>query len=306
MTSSARQRLRLVRPVDADEFVFSVADGTRLDVEADGPVDAPVSLVFVHGFTLNLTSYRHQRAALEAAGGEVRRFFYDQRGFGTSERGPRGRASIRQLADDLAELVEAAPGRVVLVGHSMGGMVIQELAGHRPDLIGSKVRGAVLIATAGSGSEINLHGLEPLVKLAGARMLRGLHGVRPLVRLAGRIPYSLAAWLFHDVRSPRVHRRAFADMVAPNRLDVMADYLEAMLAYDARGTLAELSRISTIVVAGGSDLITTVAANRRVARAIDGAELVVVPRAGHMVPFENAAAVDGAIADIVERVLTQR
>lgn len=298
-------RLRLVRPVDADRFVFSVADGTRLDVEADGPVNAAVSIVFVHGFTLNLSSYRHQRSALEAAGGDVRRFFYDQRGFGTSERGPRGDASIGQLADDLAELVEAAPGRVVLVGHSMGGMVIQELAGRRPDLVGSKVRGTVLIATAASGEDIDLHGLEPLVRLAGARVLRGLHGARPVLRLVGRIPYDLVAWLFHDIRSPRIHRRAFADMVAPNRLDILADYLEAMLDYDARGTLAELSRIPTVIVAGQSDLVTPVAANRRVARAIDGAELVVVPRAGHMVPFEDAGSVDAAIADVVARVLKQ-
>ncbi len=33
---------------------------------------------------------------------------------------------------------------------------------------------------------------------------------------------------------------------------------------------------------------------------------MVVPRAGHMVPFENARAVDAAIAEVVEQVLAQR
>ncbi|HSX67555.1 alpha/beta hydrolase, partial [Nocardioides sp.] len=136
--------LRSVPLQPADEFLVTLEDGTRLAVEADGPVDAAVSVVFVHGFTLNLTSFRNQRATLQAASGDVRRIFVDQRGFGSSERGPRGKASIDQLARDLAEIVEAAPGRVVLVGHSMGGMVILALAGLRPDLFGGRVRGTVL------------------------------------------------------------------------------------------------------------------------------------------------------------------
>ncbi|MDO7868782.1 alpha/beta fold hydrolase [Nocardioides jiangxiensis] len=295
--------LRLVPDVGTDHFELRVADGTRLDVEADGPVDAAVTVVFVHGFTLDLTSFRHQRATLDAAGGNVRRIYFDQRGFGSSARGPRGVASIDQLALDLAELVEAAPGAVVLVGHSMGAMVIQALAGLRPDLIGGRVRGTVLIASARSGREIDLHGLELLARLVGPRALRALHRARPLVRLAGRAPFDLVAWAMHDRRSLAVHRRAFAEMVQANPLDVVADYLAAMFAHDARGSVAELGRTETVVVAGRSDLVTPVAANRRLARSIPGSRLVLVERAGHMVTFEGAPAVDEAIADVVAKVI---
>jgi pimeloyl-ACP methyl ester carboxylesterase len=298
--------LRSVPLQPADEFTFTLADGTRLAVEADGPVDAAVSVVFVHGFTLNLTSFRNQRATLQAASGNVRRIFVDQRGFGGSERGPRGKASIDQLALDLAEIVEAAPGRVVLVGHSMGGMVILALAGLRPDLFGGRVRGTVLIATAASGAELDLHGLEGIARRLGGPLFRTLQRGRPLVRLTGRLPFAAAAWLFHDIRSSREHRRAFADMVVANQLDVLGDYVEAMFAYDARPHVGELSRTVTVVVAGKSDLVTPPEPNRRIVQAVHGARLVVVPRAGHMVPFENARAVDEAIADVVGQVLAQR
>ena len=294
--------LRLVPVVGTDHFEFRTADGTRLDVEADGPVDAAVSVIFVHGYTLNLTSFRHQRATLDAAGGNVRRLYFDQRGFGRSARGPRGTASLDQLALDLAELVEAAPGAVVLVGHSMGGMVVQALAGLRPDLIGGRVRGTVLIASARSGREIDLHGLERVARLAGPCLLRSLQRVR----LAGRLPFDLAAWVMHDRRALAVHRRAFAEMVEANPLDVLADYLAAMFAYDARAGVAELGRTETVVLSGRSDLVIPVAVSRRLARSIPGARLVLVERAGHMVTFEDAAAVDDAIADVVAKVLAAR
>ncbi len=304
---TSERPLRVVRPTDEAQFVLPMADGTRLEVETDGPADAAVSVVFVHGYTLNLTSFRHQRAALEGAT-DVRRVFYDQRAWGGSERGPFGvkpTASLTQLAEDLAEVVATVPGRVVLVGHSMGGMVILELARLRPDLFGVKVKGNVLIATSASGKALDLHGLEPLVGRLGQPLLRTLHRGRRIVRLAGRTPYDLAALLFHDPRSRRADRRAFAQMVAKNDLDVLADYLGAMLAYDARSALEELGRTATIVIAGRTDPFTTVSVNREVADGIPDAELAIVPRAGHMVTFEEPKVVNDAILEIVERVRTR-
>jgi pimeloyl-ACP methyl ester carboxylesterase len=188
----------------------------------------------------------------------------------------------------------------------MGGMVILALAGLRPDLFGGRVRGTVLIATAASGAELDLHGLEGIARRLGGPLFRTLQRGRPLVRLTGRLPFAAAAWLFHDIRSSREHRRAFADMVVANQLDVLGDYVEAMFAYDARPHVGELSRTVTVVVAGKSDLVTPPEPNRRIVQAVHGARLVVVPRAGHMVPFENARAVDEAIADVVGQVLAQR
>ena len=110
-------------------------------VEEIGPRDAPLTVVFVHGYTLSMASWTFQRrtlaAALATANGhrpDARLVFYDQRGHGGSGRGTPERSTIEQLASDLAVVLESRVprGPVVLVGHSMGGMTIMGLAALQP------------------------------------------------------------------------------------------------------------------------------------------------------------------------------
>ena len=101
-------------------------DGVLLSVEEIGPRDAPLTVVFVHGYSLSMASWAFQRRTLAAelatANGhrpDARLVFYDQRGHGASSRGSADRSTIDQLAHDLATVIEARvpQGPVVLVGH---------------------------------------------------------------------------------------------------------------------------------------------------------------------------------------------
>lgn len=116
----------------------------------------PMPIVFVHGLS---ASSRWWRAALPLLGErEVR--LIDLPRFGRRFR-PEG--ATGWLA---AELEAEAP--VVLVGHSMGGLVCASLAAERPEL----VRGLVLIAPAGAPGLRSLH--------AYARgLVRTVIGARP-------------------------------------------------------------------------------------------------------------------------------
>lgn len=107
-------------------------DGIRLQVEVDGAASAGVTVIFVHGYTLNIDSWIEQRQAL--VGVPACRVYYDSRAFGRSDRGSTTEAGIRQLATDLAAVIDAtAPdGPVVLAGRSMGVMVVLALAGRAP------------------------------------------------------------------------------------------------------------------------------------------------------------------------------
>ena len=97
-----------------------VGEGTAEHGEDD------LTVVFVHGFALSLDCWHFQRAALR---GRHRMVFYDQRSHGRSDRSEKEDATIDQLGRDLRRVLdELAPGRVVLVGHSMGGMTIVALA----------------------------------------------------------------------------------------------------------------------------------------------------------------------------------
>ena len=86
---------------------------------------APGSVLIVHGLGEHSGRYEHVAAQLQAWGWPA--FGYDQRGHGRSE-GARGSiAHDDDLLHDLAAVIDAVrrvqPGRLLLLGHSMGGLV---------------------------------------------------------------------------------------------------------------------------------------------------------------------------------------
>ena len=125
--------------------------------------DAPLTVVFSHGFTARLAEWELQRAALRD---RARLVLWDQRGHGRSGWTKLTAATIDRTGRDLGEVLDAvAPtGPVVLAGHSMGGMSILALARQRPELFGDRVVGVFLLATSAGGLvETGVLGL--LVKL---------------------------------------------------------------------------------------------------------------------------------------------
>ena len=109
-------------------------DGVPLHVEVDGDEDAPLTVVFSHGFTARLAEWELQRAALRD---RARLVLWDQRGHGRSGWTQLTDATIDRTGRDLGQVLDAvAPtGPVVLAGHSMGGMSILALARQRPGAV---------------------------------------------------------------------------------------------------------------------------------------------------------------------------
>jgi alpha-beta hydrolase superfamily lysophospholipase len=100
-------------------------DGLTLRLRHWPAVGARGTVLIVHGLGEHIGRYEHVAAQLNGWGWSV--LGYDQRGHGRSE-GPRGRLADRDdLLRDLALLVDAvratAAGPLVLLGHSMGGLV---------------------------------------------------------------------------------------------------------------------------------------------------------------------------------------
>lgn len=83
------------------------------------------TVLIVHGLGEHVGRYAHVAANLNARGWSV--LGYDQRGHGRSD-GPRGRLNAdADLLKDLAQVIDvlraAQPGPLVLLGHSMGGLL---------------------------------------------------------------------------------------------------------------------------------------------------------------------------------------
>jgi pimeloyl-ACP methyl ester carboxylesterase len=287
-------------------------DGVPLHAEVDGPDDGVLTVVFSHGWALTQDSWHFQRRDL-ARLGDVRLVFWDQRSHGRSGRGDLAHATIDQCGDDLYSVIEttAPHGRVVLVGHSMGGMTIMALADRHPELFGDRVVGVALINTSsGELGELTLGLPEVFGKVFRAAVpgvVRGIGRSGRLIDHGRRIGTDLAFIL--------TRRMAFADkdvspsiveflerMIGGTPTEVITEFYPTLAAHDRIAALDVLRDLPALVVVGDGDRFTPPAHGRAIAAALPGSELVEVAQGGHVVMLEHPEAVTDAIAGLVDRV----
>lgn len=282
-------------------------DGTPLYVEEVGPVDAPLTVVFLHGYGLCMGAWHYQRRALAENG--YRLVFYDQRSHGRSGRGPTTASTIDQLGRDLAVVLAGLPGPVVLAGHSLGGMTIMALAESRPELFGTQVVGVALLSTsAGMVSELKMTLPAALASLRRPFIpivARGLSWRPALVERGRRVGTDIA-WLLtrrysfgtKDVSPALV---GYVErMIAATPVDVIGEFLPVIMSHDKRAALPALQAVPTLVMVGDKDLLTPPAHSRAIAAALPEASLVELPEAGHLALLEQPEATNAALAEFLE------
>src|SRR5205085_9968090 len=103
------------------------ANGTRFHVAEAG--DGPLVLL-LHGFPEFWWAWRHQLAALPAAG--FRAVAVDLRGYGGSDKPPRGYDLVTAAADAAGLVRALGEANAIVVGHGLGGLVAWTLAGYYP------------------------------------------------------------------------------------------------------------------------------------------------------------------------------
>jgi pimeloyl-ACP methyl ester carboxylesterase len=294
------------------ELTVTTPDGVDLHVEIldseTGPED--LTVVFVHGFCLDMGTFHFQRRALD---GQYRMVFYDQPGHGRSGRLPDGEYTLEALGLGLASVLDAtAPnGRIALVGHSMGGMAIMALAEHAPHLFVERVAGVVLISTsAGKLDQVNF-GLPEVVA-------RFRHPLMPLARNAGKITVAMVdrarkastdlAWLLtrrygFGTQRPSPALVSYVEkMNSATSAEVIARYLRTLYTHARLLALAALREVPVLVICGDTDVLTPLAHSEEIVAALPDAEMVVVENGGHVVLLEHADEVDEALANFLRKV----
>jgi pimeloyl-ACP methyl ester carboxylesterase len=286
-------------------------DGVDLHVEVDGRPDAALTVLLTHGFTARLGEWDAQRSALA---GRARLVLWDHRGHGRSGRAGRRTSTIDRTGRDLGEVLDATTpaGPVVLAGHSMGGMSVMALARQRPELFGTRVVGVFLLATS-AGGLFGDGAVGLLVRLARrlgllSLYLTWLQWTAPVLERHRRRGTALGRWytrryLFgRDDADPALVRRV-QDMLEETPLPVTAAFYATFLEHDETAALEVLARVPVTVVVGTHDRLTPAVHSRRIAAALgDGAELVVVPGAGHTVNLTRPDVVDDAFLTLLDRV----
>jgi pimeloyl-ACP methyl ester carboxylesterase len=286
-------------------------DGVPLHAEVSGRLDAPVTIVFCHGYTLNQDVWHYQRQDLEQ---DARLVFWDQRSHGRSGRSEPAHISIDQLGTDLADVLAAtvpAGSRVVLVGHSMGGMTIMALADQQPALFGTLIRGVVLISTA--ASDVDAAGwlptpLRPAARLATPPIMRASAGgrradlVEYLRRSTGDLAFLSTRYIAFGDRAVSPATVDFLErVIRATPIDVVADFFLALREHDKRHCLDVLGRVPVTVLAGAQDRLIPARLTENLAAGIPGARLVVAPGAGHAIILERPDIVSGEIAGMAAR-----
>jgi pimeloyl-ACP methyl ester carboxylesterase len=283
---------------------FRTADGTALLVRTSGPEDATTTLVLAHAWTQDHTEWDPVLPLLPPG---VRVIRYDHRGHGGSAPARPGTATLAQLADDLAALIadRAPAGRLVLAGHSMGGMAVMELAQRHPGLVRERVAGVAFIATSCSDMDRLTLGLPGAAGRLAVRADRALG--RRLSRYGKDsvpVPAMLARpatrWLAFGRGAERAAVREMTAQFLRAHPSSVGGFRDSMSRHDRRAALAALRDKPSVILAGERDRITPVRHARVIAGELPGAEFILFPGAGHELTYERPRGVAARLCALLD------
>ena len=260
-------------------------DGGELHVELYGPPEAP-GVVLIHGWGMNSTAWYYFRRLA----GSVRLVAWDLPGLGKSRGPSKGDLSLEQLARDLDAVIEnAGDGPVVLVGHSIGGMIIQTWCRLFPQRLADRIAGIVLANTTYTNpartttasrffSAIQKPIIEPILHV--------ITWISPLVWLMNWLSYlngtahvvsMLTGFAGSETREQLDFGTRFSVLASPG---LLARGVLAMFRFDERETLQAI-RVPVLILSGHLDRLTVPEASAWMKETVSGARLVQLQPAGH-------------------------
>ena len=281
-------------------------DGLELDVRTYGPEDVPVTVLLAHCWTLNQEDWHYQVRALQREfGHRIRIVTWDHRGHGASAHAPRHRCTIDNLARDMADVIDshAPDGKLVLAGHSIGGMTMMALAEQAPEVF-DRVVGAAFVATSSGELDTVTLGLPEMGPFLRAQIPRALAlRSRTLTKKARRRAPIIERQVVRRFLFGRPMRLVDAALTVEGIINspgaTLVGFYEDCMHHDRAGALKVLDGIPTQVLVGTRDVLTPPSHARRIADHVEGAVLTVVPDAGHMLPLERDELVSGVVIRLV-------
>jgi len=264
--------------------------------------------VMVHGLGGQSTNWTDLMAVLDA---EVDGWAIDLPGFGWSPPPPDADYSVvadAQLVCALLEQVHSERGRPAhLLGNSMGGAVSVMAAAMRPDLVAS----LTLISPALPDLRPRRDTMGvPLVAVPGLgrRVFNRLAHVPAERQVDGMVALNYAdASVFTPSRRAEAVDEVRRRMQLPYAADALSGAARGLLRSfvdpGPRGLWSSASRIAcpTLVIYGGRDRLVDARRSRRAAQHLPHAQIVTLPRIGHVAQMEDP----GLVARFVRAMVSQ-
>jgi aminoacrylate hydrolase len=244
-----------------------------------------VPVILVQGVGVIGDGWRPQIAALRDRHALVAP---DNRGIGGSTLGS-GMLTIEDMAADVLAIANAEGfERFHLAGHSMGGLIAQEVALRAP----GRVQSLTLLCTFLHGKEAAR--LTPDIMWTGLRTRLGTRAMRrrAFMRLVMPDAYlrTAAPTLAGDLAVLFGHDLA-------DQPPIVMKQLRAASRYDASARLGALSHIPTLVVSATHDRIALPRFGRALADTIPGARYMEIHDAGHGCTIQCATQINALLAE---------
>lgn len=248
------------------------------ETQGEGP-----PIVFVHGLGGTSNVWHAQRVVLSRY---FRIIVFDLPGSGRSDKSKRS-YSIEGWADDLAGLMDHLQiEQAVVVGHSMGTVIVQKFAAKYPQ----RTKAIVL---AGALVELGPPGKEAFTKRAETVEKEGMIGVADAV-LGGAL-------------SPRTREGNPAltgmvrEMLLANDAHCYAGHCRALINGSAKADQARIG-CPTLLIVGDQDPVTPLPLQRQIASAIANCRIRIVPNTAHLTMLETSEAFNAALLEFLATV----
>jgi pimeloyl-ACP methyl ester carboxylesterase len=280
-------------------------DGSELQVESYGPADGP-TVILTHGWGATSTEWYYLKKHLAD---RFRLIVWDLPGLGLSRKPDNNDYRLEKMAADLeAVLTFAGDQPAVLVGHSIGGMILLTFCRVFPEALGHRVAGLVLAHTTYK-NPVRTTRMASLYTMLEKPVIIPLTyltiALWPLVWLMDIMSY----WNGSAHRSTR--RSSFAGTETPGQVDFVASYVATarpdvmargmlgMLAYDATATLPSIC-VPVLTVVGDRDTMTLPEAGRFITQSVPMGEFTTLAPARHIGLIEHHDQFNQVVAKFVE------
>lgn len=246
-------------------------------------------LLMLHGIGGGQAAFARQMASFSQAG--YRAVAWDMPGYGESQLVEP--YSFATLADACIRLVEhllldqgSRHGRgAILLGHSIGGMVAQEVAARRPELV----------------ERLILCGTSPAFGKPDGDWQRAFIAQRTAPLDQGLSMADMATLLVPRMAGPEADPAGVATAIACMGQVSAATYrraLEALVTFDRRAALGNI-RIPTLLLAGGQDGNAPPSVMQKMAQSIPGSAYVELEGIGHLQNLEAPERFERAVLDFL-------
>jgi len=265
-------------------------NGVELNYEIHGEGGQP--LVFVHGYTGDITDWHHQLPAFSQS---FQVLVVDLRGHGQSEApADRSQYAIEHFADDVEALIDdLGIGRYHLLGHSMGGAIVQEIALRSQDRLLSLT---LHDTTDGFGSVANN---GPIAMWRDYRFkVAEEQGMAAVAAMKSPFP-------------PPPHlpeeRQTFTDeRLAKMSVDSFIGAWQALEAWRGARDRVSAINVPSLVIYGDLDTGFLIEGSKRLAQNIPDAQLAVIPQAAHQPQWERPDLFNAALGAFLNQVAGER